>query len=188
MLEVLLGLWVAMNDHGRMLLQRGKAPEAAIQFRAAAAIASETMGPDHPVVAMILRNLSLAYCAEGLPRKAESTARRSRMVLESHYGPNDPALTPSLNALGEALAAQNRWTEARRVFERAVRLDDRGVHGATALHNLAAAHQSEGQALVALRFYRQALARREAILGPTNAATLATRTALYVVGASGSRP
>lgn len=184
MTELLLGLWIALNDQGRVLLQQGQAPQAVAQFRAAAAIAEDTLGANHPAIAMILRNLAVAYRAEGLHRKAEVTAQRSRAILEKLYGPNDPSLTPALNVIGEALAAQNRWTEARRIFERAVRLDDRGPHGATALHNLAAAHQSEGQAEAAVRLYRQALSRREAILGGDNPATLATRAALQDVGTS----
>ena len=127
---------------------------------------------------MILRNLALAYTSEGLYRKSETAAGQSLRILEGHFGAGDQALVPSLNVLGEALMAQRRYTEAGRVLHRAVALDGPGPHGATALHNLAALYQVQGDLPAAKRLYGQALERREFLLGAEHPVSLATRNAL----------
>ena len=178
MTDLVLGILITMNDHGQALLSQGRAAEAVTEFRIAADRAEAELGAGSPSTAMILRNLALAYRAKGLPHKAEAAAARSLQILEASFGADDQALVPALNALGEALAAQGRWTEARKIEERAVRLNDPGPHGATALHNLGAVLYGDGKRDAARSYYSQALARRMELFGENGSPTKATRSAI----------
>lgn len=175
---ILLALWITLNDAGKDALQHGKAAEAAVAFRRAAEEAEGALGAAHPATAMLLRNLAVAYEAEGLHAKAEAAARRSLAILEARFGPQDSGLVPSLNALGEALVGMGRMTEARKVFQRAASLDLEGPHGATALHNLGAVAVKEKHCAEARSYYETAFRRRQAILGADDPATRSTGAAL----------
>jgi len=107
---------------------------------------------------MMLRNTAVAYTAEGLHRKAEATATQSVWILESRFGASDVALVPSLNVLGEALAAKAAGRKRARCWSGPVRIDAEGPHGATALHNLAGIQTMEGNYQTAQRLYEEALA------------------------------
>jgi len=182
---ILLALWMTLNDNGREMLDQGKPVEAAMQFHDAAIDAERTLGHDHPATAMVLRNLALAYSGEGLYRKSEAAALESLRILEVSFGKNDDALVPTLNVLGEALIGQHRLTEAGRVLKRAVAIDAPGPHGATALHNLGALYQMEGNLPAAKALYKEALARRVALLGADHPVCAATREA--IAGLQGRR-
>lgn len=172
---ILLALWLVWNDAGNLALEQRRYADAAVAFQQAIAASD---GATEPEAAMLWRNLSVAYSGEGMYRKAEDAASRSVRMLEVRFGPADPSLVPSLNALGESLAAEGRWMEARRVFERAVKLNLGGPHGATALHNLAAVSQMDGRLDKAVLLYQAALDQRRQIFGDTHALTLTTQRAL----------
>lgn len=183
---ILLAIWLAWNSAGNEALDGRRYAEAVTSFQQAIAASENAMEENDPRLAMMWRNLAIAYSGAGLERKAERAALRSVGILETRFGPLDPSLVPSLNALGEALAMAGRYTEARHAFERAVKLNLAGPHGATAVHNLAAMAQVEGRTAKAARLYEEALRQRVALLGEDHPATVATQTALGTVSRKGN--
>src|ERR1051326_5065837 len=114
--------------------------------RAAVDRATAEHGAEHPVTALMLRNLALAMQDAGYSNYAESYARQSLAILERRFGPNDASLTPALNVLAEAAASQARYDDARAFSMRAVGIGpDAGAHYGTALHNLGAVFEAEGR-------------------------------------------
>jgi tetratricopeptide (TPR) repeat protein len=141
---------------------------AAMQYGAAA-----------PVTAMMVRNLALAFEQAGYSNYAELYARHSLASLEARFGPDDASLVPALNVLAEALASQERYAEAERMARRAVAIGPAAeAHYGTALYNLGAILESEGQRSEAAALYRRALAARETALPPGHPYIALTREAL----------
>ena len=141
--------------------------------------ATAALGEDHPVTAFMLRNLALAMEEGGYPNYAEHYAKQSLAILERHFGASDVSLTPALNVLAEAAVSQARYDEARQFAMRAIVIGpDSGAHYATALHNLAAVFQAQGEFQDAAEFYRQALAIREKLLPAGHPYIRLTRAAL----------
>ena len=123
------------------------------------------LGQDHPVTALMLSNLALAMRQAGYLNYAEHYAQQSLTVLEHRFGPADVSLVPSLNVLAEAAILQGKYAEGRAFALRAIGIGpDAGAHYGTALHNLAAAFQAEGDFRNAAKFYSQALSIRERLL------------------------
>jgi tetratricopeptide (TPR) repeat protein len=141
--------------------------------------ATAALGEDHPVTALMLRNLALAMEQGGYPNYAEHYAQQSLLILERHFGAGDVSLVPALNVLAEAAVSQSRYDEARQFAMRAIAIGpDAGAHYATALHNLAAVFQAEGKLQDAAEYYRQALAFREKVLPAGHPYIRPTRAAL----------
>ncbi|MBI4907448.1 MAG: tetratricopeptide repeat protein [Acidobacteria bacterium] len=181
----LLALWYLWNDAGSQALDQRRYTDAAVAYRQAIDAAVTALPHNDPQTAMLWRNLSIAYAAEGMHRKAEDAAQRSLRILETRFGPADPSLVPSLNALGAALAGAGRFTEARYVFERAVELNLAGPHGATAIHNLGAMAHQDGRTDKARKLYHEAFRRRALLLGEDHPATIATHSALISLQGKG---
>ena len=147
--------------------------------RAALERATAEYGGDHPVTAVMLRNLALAMQQAGYSNYAEHYATQSLAILERCFGPTDASLVPALNVLAEAAVSQGKLAEAREAAERAVAIGpDAEAHYGTALHNLAAVAQLHGDLTTASEYYRQALAVREKLLPAGHPHILLTRAAL----------
>jgi len=141
--------------------------------------ATEALGQDHPVTALMLRNLALAMQQGGYSNYAEHYALESLGTLERHFGATDVTLVPVLNVLAEAAVSQGRYSDARQYATRAAAIGpEAGAHFATALHNLAAAFQAEGKLPEAAQYYTQALAARQKFLPPGHPYIRLTRAAL----------
>jgi len=141
--------------------------------------AAEVLGEDHPVTALMLRNLALAMQQGGYSNYAEHYALQSLSMLERRFGATDVTLVPVLNVLAEAAVSQGRYSLAREYATRGVAIGpDAGVHFATALHNLAAAFRAEGKLTEAVQYYRDALAARERFLPAGHPYIQLTRAAL----------
>src|SRR4051812_36829666 len=74
--------------------------------------ATAAAGEDHPVTAVMLRNLALAMHEAGYDNYAERYAQQSLTILERHFGANDVSLVPALNVLTETAVAQHRYAYA----------------------------------------------------------------------------
>jgi tetratricopeptide (TPR) repeat protein len=147
--------------------------------RAAVDRATAEHGAEHPVTALMLRNLALAMQQAGYSNYAEHYARQSLAILERRFGPNDASLVPALNVLAEAEVSQGKLADAREAAVRAVAIGpDAEAHYGTALHNLAAVSQLQGDLTTATEYYRQALAVREKLLPAGHPHILLTRAAL----------
>ncbi len=137
------------------------------------------LGPEHPLTAVLLRNLALAMQEGGYANYAEQYGNQSLTILERHFGPNDVSLVPVLNVLTEAAVSQGRYDDARALALRAVAIGPGAeAHFGTALHNLAAVYQAEGNLQEAAGLYRRALAVREKMLPAGHPYIGLTRAAL----------
>ena len=144
--------------------------------------ATARFGEDHPVTALMLSNLALAMREGGYFNYAEHYARQSLAILERHFGPHDVSLVPPLNVLAEAAVSQAKYAEACEFAMRAIAIGpDAGAHYGTALHDLAAVYQAEGDLTDAAEFYRRALSFREKVLPPGHPYIRLTRMALQQV-------
>ena len=141
--------------------------------------ATAALGEDHPVTAIMLRNLALTMLEDGYANYAEHYARQSLAILERHFGPEDVSLVPALNVLAEAAVSQARYDDGCKLAMRAVAIGpEAGPHYATALHNLAAAFQAEAKFRDAAEYYRQALMIREQLFPAGHPYIRVTRAAL----------
>ena len=168
---------ILMLNQGAMLeLRSGDWPAAANTWRQVLTLSEQSYGPNHPVTAILLRNLAGVYRRQELYRKSEVLAQRSISILESRFGPEDASLVPSLNTLAEVCFEEHRYTEAERLLKRALVIGatNPDAHFATTLHDLAAIYQVEGKLAKANPLYEQALRIRNALMGPGNPYDTAT--------------
>jgi hypothetical protein len=156
-----------LNDLAERKMAAGDDGGAVATLERALATSGRDFGPDHPITAMIMRNLALGCSRTGDLARAERLAAGSIAVLESRFGPADPILVPALNVMGESLIYEHRLTEARTVLERAVAVGaDAGPHYATALQNLGAVFALGKDAESAARYYALAAQQRAMLRVP----------------------
>jgi tetratricopeptide (TPR) repeat protein len=167
-----------LNDNAKAFLAAGDTSRAVVALEQALASAEAGFGADHPATAMIVRNLALAYANAGQLPRAEKLAIRAITVLEARFGRDDVSIVPALNVLGETLIYEGRLREALPVLERAVAFGPgAGAHYTTALQNLGAALELQGDGGSAQRYYTLAAAERGRLLGSDRSfARLAGRT------------
>jgi len=171
------------NEQVTKLLAEGKNLEAVAAGRQAVASAETVFGPQHPATAMMIRNLAVAYERSGEYSKAEASANRALSILAGLFGANDVSLTPVLNVLVETYAAQGRYLDAEKLGRRAVAIGSgAGLHYATALQNVGAVLEAEGDRAAARQFYARALAARKAMLPAGHPYIEQTQAALVRVG------
>jgi tetratricopeptide (TPR) repeat protein len=164
-------------------LAAGGTPESAIvTARQAFTRAEFELGPEHPVTAMMMRELALAFEQCGYHNHAEQYASRAIAVLEARFGANDVSLVPPLNVLTEAYIAEDRYSDALRTAMRAVKIGpEAGAHYGTALHNAAGALFANGRLAESEAYFKRALAARQATLPPDHPYIDATRIELKQV-------
>jgi tetratricopeptide (TPR) repeat protein len=68
-------------------------------FRRALAILEESLGPDHPDVALVLNNLALLLQATNRLGEAEPLYRRALAILERAFGPEHSSTVMRLGHL-----------------------------------------------------------------------------------------
>ena len=155
-----------MNDRAEALLAAGDGAAAEAVLDKALVSAEQAFGAGHSVTAMIARNLALTCLRNGDRSRAERLARQSLSILETNHGVRDASVVPALNVLAEVLAASDQLSDARVLTERAVRVGpDTGPHYATAVHNLGAIAQRQGDLRSAKRYYRLAANECDRLLG-----------------------
>ena len=155
-----------LNENGKACLAAGDTSRAIVELERALPSAEAGFGADHPATAMIMRNLAFAYASAGQLPRAEKLAIRAIAVLEARFGRDDVSVVPALNVLGETLIYERRLREALRVLERAVAFGPgAGAHYATALQNLGAALELQGDAGSAQRYYTLAKRERGRLMG-----------------------
>jgi|SRR5271165_5475683 len=158
-----------LNEEVRSLLEQNRNADAVAAGRQALGSSEATLGHRHPVTAMVLRNLALAYERTGSYNRAEAEARESVRILESLFGSHDASLVAPLNVLTETFAGQRRFMDAMKMARRAIAIGpDAGLHYAIALQNLGALYEIEGRPQDARRYYTEALSVRESLLPVSN--------------------
>ena len=86
---------------GKEVFHFGKPAEAESLYKLSLEILENTLGSDHPNVALSLHNRSGLYMAEGKYAEAEALYKQSLAVWEKALGPDHPNIATSLNNLVE---------------------------------------------------------------------------------------
>ena len=137
----------------------------------ALAVSEESLGPDHPTVAVRLNNLAALLSKTNRVTEAEPLMRRALAIDEASYGPDHPNVAIDLNNLAQLLQATNRLAEAEPLMRRALAIDEASYgpdHPEVArdLNNLAQLLQATNRLAEAEPLMRRALAIDEASYGP----------------------
>ncbi|MCK6459516.1 MAG: serine/threonine-protein kinase [Planctomycetes bacterium] len=152
----------------RIASDAGDLPRAEALCREALARERESLGPDHPRVAVTLHDLGLLRARSFQYEEAVQLYREANEINRTHLGREEPSV---LGTLGSALGRLERTREAEEAFLRAIELSrelGRGSHPETAhiisslgsfRFNLCAYGEAE-------KCYREALAIRRAVFAP----------------------
>jgi tetratricopeptide (TPR) repeat protein len=149
-----------LNEEVKSLLEQNRSADAVVVARRAVASSEATVGHRHPVTAMIIRNLALAYERCGSYKRAEAEARESLRILESWFGTRDESLVAPLNVLTEVFADQGRYMDAMRMARRAIAIGPgAGMHYATAVRNLNSLNEITGRRFTPINAHAQSSLR-----------------------------
>lgn len=139
-------------------------------FERVLAINERELGPDHPKVGIILRDLAAVRLEQGKLDGNEAMLRRSVRILEDAYGSTHTFVGNALSSLGNLLIATGDASSAIEVLERALAVQSTTVgtshpESAYTLAHLGRAFREAGRFAEAHEFYGQSAAIREAAIG-----------------------
>ena len=160
-----------MNQLGLLLDAKALHAEAEPLLRRSLVIAEASLGPNHPNVAIHLRNLSQLLQDTNRHAEAESLLRRALAIDEISFGPDHPIVATILNNIAQLLKANNQLAEAEPLLRRAVVIDERSFgpdhpNVARDLNNLAEILRATERVVEAEPLIRRALAIDEKSFGP----------------------
>jgi tetratricopeptide (TPR) repeat protein len=185
-LEALLAqavtLPAAAADLAYRCMRAAETPQAQEDLRAtiallerAADICAGTLGESHPAAGALRCQLGDLLLAE---RQAAEARQQYEMVLAAHRPSvlgDSELIARALSGLGDALRAERKYTAALVCLQRALRRQSElhGTHPATAQTHtrLGALWFEQGHYMQARFHFQEALAIREATLGPRDPAT-----------------
>ena len=131
----------------------------------------KVLGPDHPQVAIGLKNLGVLYDEQGKYAQAEPLYKRSVAIVEKVLGPEHPDVAQGLNNLAVFYDEQGKYAQAEPLYQRSLAIREKGLGPehpdvAQSLNNLAALYDAQGKYAQAEPLFKRALAIREKVLGP----------------------
>jgi serine/threonine-protein kinase len=157
-----------LNNLAAIYSGAGDFEQARALFEQAIAIKEETLGKEHPDVAISLSNLAQCYLELGLLRQAVEAAERAIAILSSHGDPDTPSLAEAYEVRGTTLCSVRRYQEAAQDFQQALTILRRSstyrpTHPETgsALHGLGEVKLAQADPKAAARLFEQALSVRE---------------------------
>jgi serine/threonine-protein kinase len=104
---------------GNIALVRGRAPEAATDFREALSILEAWYGQDHPETASAMTILAQSLVPQQQYEEASGLLRRALATQERVYGDVHPRVAFVLNELGLVAIRRQAWDEAETMLSRA---------------------------------------------------------------------
>jgi CHAT domain-containing protein len=151
------------NTLGDLLWFEGQLAKARAEYARAVDLGERTVGPEHPDLALYLRNLADATRNLGEPDRAKAMLERARHIAEARLGATHPEVAWILNDLAVTERNQGDYLDARRHYEGALaiieaRFGAAHVRAATVLHNLALLCERLGDLPQAIQLERRALA------------------------------
>jgi CHAT domain-containing protein/tetratricopeptide (TPR) repeat protein len=185
-------LATTLADLAKILGDRGKLVEAEELVRRSLRVREETLGANHPDVAISLNNLATYLTSRGDRAAAEPLLRRAVAIDEKALGPDHKDLGMLLDNLANLLDDDGDTDGGERLHRRALAIDEKALgpdHPSVALKraNLAAALAAKGDLAGAEEQSRRAVAIGERALGPEHpeVATLLDNLASILVRAHG---
>lgn len=108
-----------LDNYGGMLARQGKLDDAQAKRIHALKLFEESVGPNHPEVAICLFNMGRTYLQQGKPKEAEPVLRRSLAITEKTFGRDHRALVAMLQALSTTMNGLSQPAEAQKFALRA---------------------------------------------------------------------
>lgn len=158
----------SLNNLAIVNLRIGNDRRAQELLSEALVLREEALGTDHPKLGTLHLNLAKAMARNGDYADAETHATRA-LELSLGYGETHEGVSSALISRGVVRKKMGRYDEARADYDRALSLlreADRPVAEAMVLANLGNVEKKLGDLDAAMRLHAQALAMREAELGP----------------------
>ena len=149
----------------------GDAQTARRFYRRALDIAQSHLRPDHPQIALVLKEMSATHMDLGEFVEAKALRERALSMAEENFGFAHPTITDYLNDLANSDALLGDYAAARLLYERALKIvrDNRGpndVAVATYAYNLAVLHVRLGDLAEARRQFERAMTIWQRVYGP----------------------
>jgi eukaryotic-like serine/threonine-protein kinase len=163
---------LVLDAEGIVLATEGDLAGRTAKQRAAAALTSKTLGPDHPFTLAGLMNIGDGLSGAGHYEEARVADLTALAAAERVYGPVHTVVAADANNLCEALNRLGRYDEARAACGRALavwkEVGAAPVVRAYGLTGLGTALVGEGRAVEAIAPLEEAVAARAAsTVGPT---------------------
>lgn len=159
---------ISLNNLALLHMRKGDDRKAEGLLVEALVLREEALGEDHPKLGTLHLNVAKAMTKNGKYAEAEPHLTRS-IALLSEFGTANLAVARPFIARGVVRKKQGRFAEARTDYERALALARKAGRvqmEAMVLANLGNLEKRSGNAEVALERHIEALAMREAELGP----------------------
>ena len=158
------------------LNRAGRYAEAVPLAQQVVAIEEQTLGPDHPDVAIALSYLASLYSSQGLNGDAVPLLQRSLAIREQALGPNDLQVAMAANNLGAAFNELGRYAEAEPLLKRALAIREKALGPndpdlAATLNNLAYLYDLQSRYAEAETLYKRSVTAYEKALGPDHPQT-----------------
>jgi tetratricopeptide (TPR) repeat protein len=157
---------------GSFLYAHGQYVETEPFLQGALAIGKQSLGPDHPDVALYLNDLALLYMRElGKIAEAEPLVQRALAINEQTLGPDHLNTATTLHSLADLYWVQRKLDKAELLFQRVLAMSERTLgsdHPLTAntIHALAELYRSQGKYAKAEPLFQRALMIKEQTLKP----------------------
>jgi len=162
-----------MNQLALLLFNKSLYRDAEPLMRRALQIGEDSLGPNHPNVAIQLSNLAQLLQDTSRLADAEPLMRRALQIGEDSLGPNHPNVAIRLNNLAQLLKATNRLVDAEPLMWRALQIAEDSFEPnhpnvAIRLNNLALLLQATNRLADAEPLMRRALQIDENYFGPNH--------------------
>lgn len=160
-----------LSEFGHHLIMIGDYEGAKLAAERALAINEAALGPDHPIVAILLNNLGGVLWKLGDLAGAKPLYERVLRIDEAKYGPDHPEVATDLNNLGTVLRDLGDLAAAKTYLERALKIDEAALgpdhpNVAIRLSNLGGVLRALDDPAAAKPLYQRALRIDEAEYGP----------------------
>ena len=158
-------------------------PQLALALAESAALAADTLGPDHPYALGSRNNLANAYQDVGRLDEAITLHKQTLDARTHILGPNHPDTLDSRHNLAVAYRDAGRLDQAIELHQQTLK-DTEGLLGPnhpdtlTSSNNLAVTYRDAGRLDEAIELHEQTLDDRTHILGPDHPGTLGSRNNL----------
>jgi len=156
---------------GSFLYAHGQYVETEPFLQGTLDIGEQSLGPDHPDVAIYLNDLAWLFM-RNLDKKAEAETliQRALVINEQNFGNDHPNTANTLHSLGQLYWGQ-KPDQAELLFQRVLAIRERTLgpdHPLTAntIHALAALYREQGRYAEAEPLYQRALVIKEQTLRP----------------------
>jgi Tfp pilus assembly protein PilF len=115
------------NQLGCVKDDRGEYQEAITFYEKALAIQQQSLGPNHPDLAVSYNNIGTAYDSMGDYPKALSSYEKALAIQQQSLGPNHPDLAVSYNNIGTAYDSMGDYPKALSSYEKALAIQEQSL-------------------------------------------------------------